>query len=101
MKTHIESHPHRMSIVAVVIGGVALVAAIVYAVLPMGVIATLAPAVLGVVAVVLGVLAYSRNTPRSVSVVAILAGVAAILVIIAVLLGTVPATTMGGGGYTY
>lgn len=104
MATNTVSHPHIVPITAVVVGAVSLIAAIVYAIIPVSTAVTIVSLVLGAVAVILGIIAFTQHSDRGFAVAAIILGAIAILVSVGILAGLFGAVAMGGmsgGGYTY
>lgn len=102
MDTQVVSHPKGLSVVALVVGVVSLVATIVYAIVSVSTPFTVASATLGGIAVILGFVALSRHSTRAIAVAAIIVGAASILLALFIIFGTVSTMSPGGGGgYTY
>lgn len=105
MAINTASHPHIVPVAGLVVGGVSLVAAIVYAIIPVSAAVTTVSLVLGAIAVILGIIAITQHSDRGFAVAAIILGTVAILISVGILAGMFGAVSMGGGmsgsGYTY
>lgn len=107
MNTHDLSHSKGLPLTALIVGAVALLATIVYAIIPVGTPATVVSGLLGAVAVVLGIIARTRHSADGIAMAAVVVGAVAILLAVGIIAGVFAGMSMGGGGtgggggYTY